>query len=517
MKSSYEVVIIGAGPVGMAMAALLGRLGVDVLIVDRLAAIQMDPRAIALDNEALRILAMCGLALDDLDVVHIPAVNYFSPIYGRFARMNTTESVDTLPPLVTFFQPDLEAGLAASAHASGSVAVRRGVSAQVIENSASGVLLRLKEVDTGVEEDIKARFVVACDGAASSVRQSLGIDFSGISYSQDWLIVDALNVPEPVEEITFYCDPERPAPHMPAPGGRQRWEFMLHPGETQEEFMRDAKIKELLKPWTSFENITVERKAVYRFHARLADTFQVDSVFLAGDAAHVTPPFAGQGLVSGLRDVANLAWKLRAVLNSDLSASALSSYTQERKPHAKKMIRLAQFLGEMIMPANRLKATFVHGLAKFVGLLPVVHRVFTDMKVKPQNRYDDGLFLKARSKTEFVAGAHLPQWWLRSGQGDRQRSDVVFGDCLLCMGVDCDPNRLVDDELREQWQALGGSFFSLSTSEATRDLVGSWSVEGGNSPSSNQVLMLRPDRLILASCDAKSLRRLMPKVIQLFV
>jgi 3-(3-hydroxy-phenyl)propionate hydroxylase len=515
MKRSYEVVIIGAGPVGMAMAALLGRFDIHVLIVDRLDAIQTDPRAIALDNEALRILKMCGLGLEDLDLVRIPAVNYLSPIFGRFGRMNTVEPIDTLPPLVTFFQPDLEASLAEKAQDAASVDVLRGVHAQVIENSESGVRVRIQNLGDGSEQDVNARFVVACDGASSATRQVLGIEFSGISYSQDWLIVDALGVPEPVEEITFYCDPARPAPHMPAPGDRQRWEFMLHPGESQEEFMQDAKIKELLKPWTKFEDIRVERKAVYRFHARLADTFQIKSVFLAGDAAHVTPPFAGQGLVSGLRDVANLGWKLKAVLRGELPVDVLASYTQERKPHAGKMIRLAQFLGELIMPSSRLKATLVHGLAKFVGLLPVVHTVFTDMKVKPQNTFDDGLFLKGRAKGVFASGSHLPQWWLQSAQGERQRSDEMFGDRFLCVGVDCNPSSLLDDDLRQQWHALGGDFVSLATPEKATKIAGYWQLDGKDLPKPQDVLILRPDRLIMGVCDASTLRPLMQKAIQL--
>lgn len=515
MKHDYEVVIIGAGPVGMALAAMLGRVDVKVLIVDRLDAIQTDPRAIALDNEALRILEMCGLSLDELDLVRIPAVNYWSPIFGQFGRMNTVESIDTLPPLVTFFQPALEAALEAEAHGATSVEVLRGVQASVIENLDDGARVRVCHVNDGTERDLNARFVVACDGASSPTRQSLGIEFSGVSYAQDWLIVDALSVPEPVEEITFYCDPARPAPHMPAPGGRQRWEFMLHEGESQAEFMQDAKIKELLKPWTTFEHITVERKAVYRFHARLADRFQVGSAFLAGDAAHVTPPFAGQGLVSGLRDVANLSWKLKAVLRNELPASVLASYTQERRPHTGKMIRLAQFLGGLIMPSSKLKATLVHGLAKFVGMLPVVHKVFTDMKVKPQNSFAEGLFLKSRSRATFAAGSHMPQWWLKSDQGERQRSDKVFGDRFLCVGVDCNPSALLGDNLIQQWQALGGDFISLSASVDPAKLGGAWHLEGVHLPRSQEVFLLRPDRLIMASCKPKTLTSVMQKTLAL--
>ena len=496
-----DVVIVGAGPVGLAMACILSRLSVRTLVFDRLPTINRDPRAIALDNEALRILVACGLDLEALDLVRIPCVRYRSPLFGEFARMNTSEMKDALPALVTFFQPDLEQALENGVKDSEFVELHRGVEAQVVHNDAEHAIVRVS--DSAESHDIEARFVIAADGASSPIRQALGIGFTGVSYSQDWLIIDALYVPEKIEDITFYCNPRRPTPHMPAPGDRQRWEFMLHPGESQDAFLQDETIRELLAPWTRFEDIEVERKAVYRFHARLADRFVSDSVILIGDAAHVTPPFAGQGLVSGLRDVANLGWRIAAILANQLGAANLDSYETERRPHAGKMIRLAQTLGAVIMPTNGLKALLVHGLARFTSLLPVVRRLFTDMKMKPQNVFDKGLFDKSL-KGPFASGSHLPQWSVVSEDSGIELSDRVLGSRFTVVGFNIDPAVCLPEATLARWVRFGGDIKIIASAEAANRgefRADALFAHDTPSPPVGVFAVIRPDKLVMCSGD----------------
>jgi 3-(3-hydroxy-phenyl)propionate hydroxylase len=498
-----DIVIVGAGPVGLAMAALLSRFSVRAIVFDRLPSINRDPRAIALDNEALRILVACGLDLEDLELVRIPRVRYRSPLFGEFARMNTGETKDGLPALVTFFQPDLENELEKKIVDSEFVELYRGVEAQVVHNDAERSVVRVTRVESDQSQDIEARFVIAADGAASPIRQALGIAFTGISYAQDWLIVDALHVPEQIEDITFYCDPLRPTPHMPAPGDRQRWEFMLHPGESQDVFLQDQTIEALIAPWTSFENIRVERKAVYRFHARLADRFLSDSVILIGDAAHVTPPFAGQGLVSGLRDVANLGWRLANILAGRLNLSTLHTYDTERRPHARKMIRLAQTLGAVIMPTNRLKAFLVHGLARFITLLPLVRRLVTDMKMKPQNVFEEGLFDKS-FKGPFPAGSHLPQWSVVVKNSVLALSDEVLGNAFVLIGFDVDPAACLPQSILAQWIGIGGKIMIFARSDlAGREMfrVDAIFADEACAPPVGACAVVRPDKLVMCSAQ----------------
>ena len=468
---------------------------------DRLPTINRDPRAIALDNEALRILVACGLDLEALDLVRIPRVRYQSPLFGEFARMNTSEMKDGLPALVTFFQPDLEEALERKINDSGTVELYRSVEAQVVHNEAEQAIVRVKCLESGESHDIETRFVIAADGAASPIRNALCIPFTGVSYSQDWLIIDALHVPEKIDDIIFYCDPSRPTPHMPAPGDRQRWEFMLHSGESQEVFLQDQTIRELIAPWTRFENITVERKAVYRFHARLAERFQSDSVILIGDAAHVTPPFAGQGLVSGLRDVANLGWRIAHTLAGTLNLSTLRTYDAERRPHARKMIRLAQTLGAVIMPTSRLRAFFVHGLARFITLLPVVRRLFTDMKMKPQNVFEEGLFDKS-FKGPFESGSHLPQWSVAAKNAVLTLSDEVLGNAFVLIGFEVDPIVCLPESTLAQWIGIGGKIKIFASSDtASHDLLRADAVfkDDTIAPPSGTCAIVRPDKLVMCS------------------
>ncbi|HRI17433.1 MAG TPA: bifunctional 3-(3-hydroxy-phenyl)propionate/3-hydroxycinnamic acid hydroxylase, partial [Burkholderiaceae bacterium] len=364
---AVDVLIVGYGPVGATLANLLGRYGVRTLVIDKATEIFRAPRAIALDNEALRILQMAGLEEGAIDTVAIPAVHMRSPLFGNYARIAAAGQIDGHPKLVTFFQPQLEAVLRERLARYDCVRAMTGVELLGFEPQAEGVSVQLQLAD-GATARVSTRFLVGADGANSKVRQDLGLGFGGRTFAQDWLVVDAKRVPEPIRDIEFICDPARPVPHMVAPGDRQRWEFMLRPGETREEMERPETVRRLLAPWARTEDIEIERVAVYRFHARVADRFSKGRVFLVGDAAHITPPFAGQGLVAGLRDVANLSWKLAWVAQGRADEAILDSYDTERRPHAKAIINLALFMGKLVMPSHRVAAFLTHGLMRTLGL-----------------------------------------------------------------------------------------------------------------------------------------------------
>lgn len=451
-----DVLVVGLGPVGAALAALLGRYGVRVLAVDKATEIFTKPRAIALDNEALRILQLVGVRDGEFATVAIPQVQYHSPLFGRFARIGTAGMVDGHPMLVTFYQPELEQVLRAKAASHASVQIRLGVALEGFVDDGSEVRVRLADAD-GRTCLARARFLVGADGANSLVRRLLGLDFEGRTFAQDWLIVDALDVPQPFDHVEFLCDPRRPTPHMVAPGGRQRWEFMLHPGEDAKAMERPESVRRLLAPWCDVERIRIERTAVYRFHAREARSFSSGRCFLAGDAAHVTPPFAGQGLVAGLRDVANLAWKLAGVVRGQADPRILASYDTERRPHARKIIRLARFLGALVMPRNRAAAFVLHGAIRAARCLPTGRALFDDLKIKPENTFDDGLFWRDRRQERLRAGASLPQGWVRAPGGTPLLSDDALGLGWALIGFGDDPTlRLRADQLM-RWQLAGGA------------------------------------------------------------
>lgn len=498
LPHSTDVLIVGAGPVGMALANLLGRHGVETLIIDKTEQIQTAPRAIALDNEALRILQLAGLDEAAFARVVIPEARLHSPIFGEFARINATGMLDGHPRLVTFFQPELEHALETAIDRFACLDLRRRVECGAVSQTGDGCKATLRDAD-GVERTVAARYIVAADGASSPIRRQLGIAFDGTSHEENWLIVDAVNAPKPIDHVEFLCDPRRPVPHMPAPGNRQRWEFMLHPGEPPEEMLRPERVRELLLPWMDYDEATVERTAVYRFHARTVRRFSAGRVFLVGDAAHVTPPFAGQGLVAGLRDVANLAWKLAWVVNGKAGEKILDSYHTERQPHARAMIRLAQLMGKLIMPRSRLAAFLGHGIARTITLTPGLRGLILDLKIKPRNRFAQGLFAAGKSRAGFERGGHLPQAELRTAEGSGCLSDDALGPRLLILGLGVEPREHLSPAALAQWQALGGDTLRIdrdaeSGAASVRDASGSFFAVPRERA---WLVVVRPDKVII--------------------
>jgi 2-polyprenyl-6-methoxyphenol hydroxylase-like FAD-dependent oxidoreductase len=345
---SVDVAVIGCGPVGGVLATLLGLRGHRVAVVERHPARYPLPRAVHFDHEVARILQACGLGAD-LPALSEPGSEYewrngAGQVLLRFGGRPVGPS--GWPDANMFWQPALEERIEAAAAALPAVDVWRGLRLVGLDDDGDGVDVLL---DPG--ERLRARYVVGCDGANSTVRTLVDAPVTDLGFCFDWLIVDVVlhdgRTFDPVN--VQVCEPARPTTMVSGGPGRRRWEFMRLPGETVEELDDEARAWELLAPWdVTPGNATLERHAVYRFQACWVDRWRTGRVLLAGDAAHLMPPFAGQGLCSGVRDAANLAWKLDLVLAGRAAPALLDAYEAERRDNVRAVIDLSIALGEVI-------------------------------------------------------------------------------------------------------------------------------------------------------------------------
>ena len=518
LPNRVDVLVVGLGPVGATIANLLGRYGVNTLVVEQAHEIFTAPRAIALDNEALRILQLAGVGDGDFARCEIAKVRMYSPLVGDFAQANTAGQIDGHPKLVTFYQPELEQALRNKLANYPCVRIETGVAVTAISAETEAVQVDLQLAD-GSPARVTADYLIGSDGANSFVRRTLGLEFEGQTYAKDWLIVDAKGVAEPIDHIEFNCDPTRPGPHMLAPGGRQRWEFMLQPGETREQMEKPEMVRQLLRPWIKNGQYEIERVAVYRFHARVADHFSRGRIFLAGDAAHITPPFAGQGLVAGLRDAANLCWKLAAVLHGQAAPDILASYDGERRPHAQAIIKLARRMGQLIMPSNKALALLLHGSLRVLGLLPAVRAWIGELKLKPQPVFKQGLFRHPAGGAPLLCGGLFPQGLVAPEQGATCLSDELLGKGFTLVGFGVDPQSQLPTALREAWSQIGGGFLQIdrrgqgmlpgSNTPRAEDIAGCFSVLQG------RVAIVRPDRVVMCEGPASEAGALLDAALAL--
>ncbi|MGP0061135.1 MAG: bifunctional 3-(3-hydroxy-phenyl)propionate/3-hydroxycinnamic acid hydroxylase [Beijerinckiaceae bacterium] len=519
LPTDVDVLVVGLGPVGATIANLLGIYGVRALVVDKSPEIFMAPRAIALDNEALRVLQLAGLEDGDFDKIAIPFVRMTSPYHGEFGRINTLGEIDGHPKLVTFYQPQLEAVLRKRLARHPTIQTALGVTLTGLTET-DGVTATM-DLGAGQKASLTARYVIGADGASSIARELIGQQFEGETYGEDWLVVDATRPSRTIDHVEFMCDHRRPVPHMPAPGGRERWEFMMLPNEMRAEMESDARVGQLLAPWGKSADMAIERKAVYRFQARTAKAFSKGRIFLAGDAAHVTPPFAGQGLVAGLRDAANLSWKIAWVLHGRASEAILASYDVERRPHAKAMIDLAKFMGRLIMPRSPVKAFLIHGLMRLLRLTPSMRRYFDDLGIKPKNAFAKGLFAPGRSGAKLVRGGQLPQGWVRDREGRIRLSDDTLGATLTLIGFATDAEAALSAETMRAFAARGGKvvqFAHRGQALHLREDAHYEDLEGVFMPGAapfGWAAVVRPDRTVLHDGPAADADRLVRECVAL--
>ncbi len=460
-SEAVSVVIVGAGPTGLTAGNLLGMVGIDTLILERNASLSDYPKAISIDDEGLRICQAIGLsdAVSKSVLLDIHA-HYVSA--GRlFARVAPTNRRNGYPLISTFNQPEFEATLLQGLQRFQCVNIRFQSTVESYEQTDSKVIVTIR-TPSGTLQTIMCSYLLACDGGRSTVRRILNIPMKGTTFAQQWLVVDVIANEEAAPIAMFFCNPERPTVTVPTPHKGRRWEFMLMPGEKEQELLQEKNIAALIQQAGGSPQSTIIRKTIYTFHATLAERLSKGRVFLLGDAAHMMPPFGGQGLNSGLRDAHNLTWKLAMVLRGLAGKQLLDTYHEERHRHIAQMIRLSSFLGNIVMPTKRPVAYFRDICFHLLNRLPTVHDFFLEGRLKPQPKYNKGFLLPyGEHKLKMLSGQMLPQPGVITAHGHHILLDEILGPGFAVLRLHHNPEEAFAALKTEFWERLGARFVCI--------------------------------------------------------
>jgi 3-(3-hydroxy-phenyl)propionate hydroxylase len=492
---SVPVVIVGAGPTGITAAMLLAQYGVQCVVLERFKDVYEKPRAVHADDEVCRILARVGV-YDEFAAASRPALGLrlLDPkmtVLAEFRR-DPKNGLHGFPQANMFDQPELEALLRANLKNQPEVLLRaNAVVTHVTRVDPGRVRVQFTDSVGGAEHVIEATYVLGCDGANSIVRTAIGATMTDLHFEQRWLVVD-VDTDAPLhqwEGVHQVCDSLRAGTYMRVGESRYRWEFQLLEDETAADYQNVGDILPLISPWlagTSADQLTLVRVTDYTFRARVADRWRDRNVFILGDAAHLTPPFVGQGMAAGLRDAMNLTWKLAGVLSGTLPEAVLDTYQQERKPHARTMIYLAMSVGWAMTAGGRLGDYLRRALVPLLPHLPGI-RAAAD-GVTPA-LHKSALVIKSDGRR--LAGALCPNPVLGSG---------IRLDDVIAKRFSLITSSSLSDEKRDEMARRG----AVVVSTVPGSQLDSWLQKAGVSAA-----IVRPDgavmragRDIYALCDA---------------
>ena len=476
-----DVAIVGCGPVGALLANLLGPSGLAVEVFEREAEVWRLPRAVHFDGEVMRIFQATGLAAEVGTIAREGTRGmHFVNAEGRTLLVRGIAEGPGPQGWATswyFHQPDLERVLRAGLARYPNVRLHLQHEVLEIEQDASGAQLQVG--GPGGHAARTARYVVGCDGARSMLRRLIGGGDHDLGLHQPWLVADLLlkrDLGLPSWTVQ-HCNPARPMTEVCVTGRRRRWEIMLMPGDDPQGITAPERVWDFIGARITPADAELERAALYTFHSVIARRWRDQRLLIAGDAAHQTPPFLGQGMCAGMRDAANLAWKLSAVLRGGAPDALLDSYEAERLPHARAFIELAVEIGGLIQTTDARRAAerdsaFADGGAQVFQF--------------PAPPLGPGAHFGAAP-----AGTLFPQPRL----GDGRRLDEAVGARFAVLGAHAALEG-AGAAAALAWGALGAVQLPDPGGEA-----GAWLASQGLA-----AVLLRPDRYIFAAaCDATAL------------
>jgi len=512
--ASTDVLIVGAGPVGLMLANYLGLHGVRATVAERRDALIDYPRGVGIDDESLRAFQAIGLTDRILPHTTPNQVMRFVNGKGRvLAEVAPTEQLFGWPRRSGFIQPLVDEQLLAGLERFDGVEVLWSHTLESLATAPDGVTATVVGPD-GTTEVVKARYAVGADGGRSTVRRLMGTSFEGTTSATRWVVIDLRNDPLGSPNVTVGCDPIRPFVTVSLAHGVRRFEFMIHDDEPDESVDDPAFLADLLAPHIPYPgNVDVIRKRVYTHHSRIAGTFREGPVFLAGDAAHLMPVWQGQGYNSGIRDAVNLGWKLALVVRGQAGDALLDTYDPERRDHARAMIDLSTLVGKWVSPTSNWVAALRDAALAVVSAVPSFKRYLVEMRFKPMPRYATGAITEVNAADDGVVGRQFIQPLVDTREERGVRLDEVTGPWFSVLCWNNDPRAVLGEEA-DRWLALGARLVELRPQPQLRwtgadhddvEIVGdaTGALKRWFDGQRSSVLFLRPDRFVAAACVAQ--------------
>jgi 3-(3-hydroxy-phenyl)propionate hydroxylase len=516
-SEAVDVLIVGCGPVGGIAANYLGQQGVRTLVVDRDLKMFSIPRAFSCDDEAQRNFQAAGLqgelAVKLWRCNNMDYIDGDKQVLGSVAFGELDFGLGH-PPLCFFSQPQLEAVLRQGLQRFPHVELRLGYEVVSFTQDADFVTAQLKERRTGRIRDVRARYVLGCDGAHSAVRRQMGVAMEGTSYEEPWIAISG-TMPSTEPVFTYYvCDPERPGFVTRSVDNEVRMDLLVKENERTERIEQPDFIEKLLAQYVDPKQVKIQRASVFTFQSKVAERWRVGRAFLLGDAAHLMPPFMGQGLCSGLRDAVNLTWKLALVLRGAAGEPLLETYERERREHAVNMIEATIKMGQVFLSQNRAVAAVRNSLLKLLFRIPRTRRFLRNWEIKPKIILDQGFLAGGRRrKGDVPEGMYFPQPQVGLPGGGSLQLDDVFGPrfAVLSLASAAEPVRGAAEALARE---LEGQYLRVLPADRagearagdvvdTEGKLAAWFTQHGS-----DTAVVRPDRYVFGGSSGPAIEKL---------
>lgn len=516
-----DAVVVGCGPVGAIAANFLGLYGMRTLVLERELQEHTQARAFSCDDETQRNFQAAGLA-GDLAVALWPcqSMDYVDSrkevlATAVFKGLNFGNGH---PALSFFHQPQLESVLRQGLNRFPHVELKMGLEVESYTQDAEGVTVQIKDRRTGRILSVRTRYLLGCDGGHSAVRQLMGVEMQGISYGEPWITL-ACTTPTPEPDFTYYvCDPERPGFATRCPLNEIRMDFLVREHERSDTIETKEFVDQLLGRFIDPKTVTVTRAAVFTFHSKVATRWRDGRVFLLGDAAHLMPPFLGQGMCSGIRDAVNLAWKLAQVKRGAAGDALLDTYEHERRPHVVSMIKATLMMGRVMLARSKFLSAVRNVLMRWSYRHVAGARSFLrEFKAKPKLLISQGFISNGRRKSTAAEGTYFPQPQVAVAERGTLPLDDVLGNrfVVLCTADVSEPVRQSAEALARE---LGGALLRVlpadRVSEAGPGIV--VDVEGKLAAWFTQyqadTALLRPDRYVYGASRGTAIEKLREQI-----